>query len=102
MGEEKSNTKETRAYIPLHKRIQDSEKVGKKEWQLFKKKDEELNDIYRAVFETDEGQRLLSHLVSQYIGHIPMANATPNEIMFMHGQNYIVHDILKRIKRGEK
>lgn len=97
--EENKNTKEKREYVPLHHRIQNSEAVGKKQLLDFKAKDADLNDLYRAVFETDEGQRLLSHLVNQYIGHIPTATATPNEIMFMHGQNYMVHDILRRIRR---
>jgi len=86
-------------YIPLHERIQSASEENKKTMmqQVFQK--DELNDLYRSVFETPEGQRLLSHLVNSYIGHIPAANATPNEIMFQHGQNYIIHDILNKIRR---
>lgn len=62
-------------------------------------KDKEIGDLFKSVFDTHEGQQLLSHLVETYIGHVPAANATPNEIMFQHGRSYVVHDILKKIRR---
>ena len=90
---------EKQEYIPLHERIQQAKKDNNKTLLEKFTKENDLNDLYKSVFETDIGQRLLSHLVDAYIGHVPAVNATPQEIMFQHGQNYIVHDILNRIKR---
>lgn len=90
---------EKQEYVPLHERIQNAKEDNKKTLQQKASQNNDLNDLYRSVFETDNGQRLLSHLVDSYIGHVPAASATPNEIVFQHGQNYIVHDILKRIRR---
>ena len=82
-------------YKPLHERLQ-SETTSLDAQKI---KQEELNDLYRGVFETEGGQRLLDYLVSKYIGHIPAAAATPNEIMFQHGQSYIVHEILQHMRK---
>lgn len=90
---------EKQDYVPLHKRILNANEENKKTLLQKAFQKDELNDLYKSVFETPEGQRLLSHLVYSYIAHVPAANATPNEIMFQHGQNYIVHDILNRIRR---
>lgn len=90
---------EPQEHKPLHVRLQEESHSAKKTMLQKILKQDDLNDLYRGVFETDEGQRLLSHLVESYIGHVPKHDATPNEIMFMHGQNYIVHDILNRVRR---
>ncbi len=84
-------------FVPLHKRIQASSK--KKHLEDIAARNEELNDIYKIVFESDEGQLLLEHLVDAYVGKIPARNSTPEEIMFAAGERYIVLDILKRIRR---
>ena len=91
---------EKQKYVPLHEQIQNAKEENNKTLLDKLLKRDELNDLYKSVFETDNGQRLLSHLVDAYIGHVPAVNATPNEIMFQHGQNYIVHDILNRIRRA--
>jgi len=88
---------EKQKYKPLHETLQNNaDALNAKQI-----KNEELTDLYRIVFETESGQRLLDHMVSKYIGHVPSAVATPNEIMFSHGQNYIVHEILSHMRKGK-
>lgn len=62
-------------------------------------KDDELTDLYRGVFESEQGQKLLGYMVNKYIAHVPAANSTPNEIMFLHGNSYIVHEILSHMRK---
>jgi len=82
-------------YKPLHERLQaDASALDKK-----KIKQEDTADLYRMVFETDNGQLLLEHLVDKYIGHVPAANSTPNEVMFQHGRSYVVHEILNYMRK---
>jgi len=82
-------------YKPLHERLQIDDAALKKR----NVKQEEIADLYRMVFETDNGQALLEHMVNKYIGHVPAANSTPNEIMFQHGQAYIIHEILNNMRK---
>lgn len=86
---------EKQKHKPLHERLQgDTAAINAQ-----KIKQEELSDLYRLVFESDSGQLLLEHFVAKYIGHVPSANSTPNEIMFMNGQSFVIHEILQHMRK---
>ncbi len=85
-------------YVPLHERLQ----VNTEALDAVRAKDEELTDLFRGVFESESGQRLLGHWVDKYIGHVPHAQATTNEIMFLHGQSYVVHEILQHMRKEKQ
>ena len=61
-------------------------------------KQDDLKILFRSVFETKEGERLLEYFVNKYISKVPSATATPHEIMFMHGNSYVIHDILNKMR----
>ena len=82
-------------YKPLHERLQADDSAMKST----KQKHEDTADLFRMVFETDNGQLLLEVLVNKYIGRVPSATATPNEIMFLHGQSYVIHEILNHMRK---
>ena len=90
-----SQTKK-RAFKPLHERLTSDNSETLKQINA---KQEDIKDLYRMVFETENGQALLEHLTNKYIGHVPSATATPNEIMFLHGNAYIIHEILNNLRK---
>lgn len=92
-------SEKNKKYVPLHDRIKKSSEVNETLLSEMKAEDDELNDLYRSVFSTPQGDLLLSHLTDKYVGTMPQKNATPNEIMFAAGERYIVLEILNRMKR---
>ena len=90
---------EKNKYVPLHERIQSSQGVAARTLAEVEARNEVLNDLYRGVFETEQGEKLLEYLVDKYIGKVPSAVSTPNEIMFLHGQSYIIHEILSHLRK---
>lgn len=86
-------------FMPLHERIQSSQGAASIALAKMEENNNILNDLYRGVFETEEGVKLLEYLVDKYIGKVPSAVSTTNEIMFLHGQSYIIHEILSHLRK---
>ncbi len=86
---------EKKKYVPLHERLQ----IDVAAVQELKNKQDELDDLFRGVFETENGQRLLGFWVDKYIGTVPSQNSTPTEIMFHHGMSMPVREILTHLRQ---
>jgi len=90
-----------REYTPLHVQIQNSRNGNKALLEQMEIDQDNLNDVFKVVFEDEKGQTLLDYLVDTYVAPMPQRNSTPEEIMFMSGQRYIVMEILNRIQRNK-
>ena len=86
-------------YIPLHVRHQQAKDRSKATVIEMEQREKDITLLYRTLFESESGQLVLQHMVESYLSKVPSAVATPNEVMFGHGQAYVVHDILRKLKR---
>jgi len=60
-----------------------------------------LNKLFRAAFTTGPGKAVLNHLKQISIYSIGGPGITPDTLMHMEGQRFIVAEIEKRVELGK-
>ena len=75
-------------------------------WQEENKKETddraaEIRSLYQGVFDTDEGQLLLTELIDTYLTREMQGKMTPEDIMYQEGQNSVIRRIVRLSQRLE-
>tara|TARA_B100001123_G_C14909419_1_gene867144 strand:- start:26 stop:271 length:246 start_codon:yes stop_codon:yes gene_type:complete len=65
-------------------------------------KDQKLNKMYAAAFKTGAGKAVLNHLKQISIYAVGGPGITPDHLMHIEGQRFIVAEIERRITLGKE
>jgi len=93
---------EKRQFVPLSERIKSASGFQEENKAENEKIVSELRALYQGVFDTPEGDRLLTELIDTYLTREPQPNMSAEDIMYYAGQESVIKRIVKLSQRLEK
>lgn len=82
-------------------RIKNAQSHNEEISKLQKAKIEDLRSDYKACFGNKAGEKIVDDLVETYLTRSVTGKMSPNEIMFLEGQNSVVKRILTILTKQE-
>ena len=94
--------KDKRQFVSLSERIKRADGFQQENKEAHEKEVSEVRALYQGVFDTPEGDRLLTELIDTYLTREPQPQMSAEDIMYYAGQESVIKRIVKLAQRLEK